>query len=292
MKILGALALGFLSAAQPVWAGEPSFDLNFGKGEVKQLKVSDFEAIYVDRGQGTPIVLFHPAIDYRGWQKQFPELAKSHRVIAISYRVDEHLPMPGDLSDPSMLTATLQALETKSKLGPVDLVAHSMGGLQAMRMAVSHPELVRRLVLEEPGADPSKGIPHCTLTGVSKLELGLCNKESLLVGPGHYEASPETYRQFRLEGQQAELKAIAAAQAAGIKPQPLPDVCTEISKITAPTLFIRGANTPAALQVGLDHYEECLPKHGRLVLPHATHWGHLDDPEDFNRAVLDFIEKD
>jgi pimeloyl-ACP methyl ester carboxylesterase len=288
-----ALSLGLFVASWPAQAGGEIFDLDFGKGEAQTLTVGDYTAIYLDEGSGPPIVLFHPSDDYRNWQRQIPELAKTHRVIALSYRIDENM------FAPSPLAATLQALETKLELGPVDLVGHSFGGLQAMLLAAEHPELlrklVRKLVLVEPAADLSAGTPHCALSDPSEFELGICNFESLVAGPGYYEGASEPFKQYLQELQRDEAKAQAAALESGRLKSldallQLPDVCSEASKITVPVLFIRGANTPAAFQVGLDHHEECLPEHERVVLPHATHWGHLDTPDEFNRAVLNFVD--
>ena len=88
MKIKLLVCLVLL-AAWPAHGAEQSFDLNFAKGEAHTLKVGDATAIYLDEGSGTPIVLFHPGNDYRNWQHQIPELAKTHRVIALSFRIDE-----------------------------------------------------------------------------------------------------------------------------------------------------------------------------------------------------------
>ena len=285
------LVMLMLLVAWPAHAADRTFDLDYGKGEVQTLSVGKATAIYLDKGSGAPIVLFHPHDDYRNWQRQIPELAKTHRVIALSYRIDEHMFAPPPLA------ATLQALETRLELGPVTFVGHSFGGLEAILLAAEHPELLRKLVLEEPAADLSNGTVHCALSDPSEFELSLCNTQSLLAGPGYYEGSSEGFKQYLQEVQRDNEKAQAAALESGVLKSTdellhVPDVCAEAGKITVPVLFIRGANTPAALQVGLDRHEECLPEHERVVLPHARHWGHLDAPEDFNRAVLDFVERD
>jgi pimeloyl-ACP methyl ester carboxylesterase len=285
-----ACALGLFVASCPVRAGDWTFDLDFGKSGEQTLKVGAFTAIYLDSGAGPPIVLFHPGDDYRNWQHQIPELAKTHRVIALSYRIDS------TMFAPQPLAATLRALETRLGLGPVDLVAHSFGGLAGISLAAEHPGLIRTLVLEEPAADISTGKQHCAIKNPSAFELGICNTQSLLAGPGHYEGAPQTFKQY-LQGMQRDRdKVVAAAlESRTLKSVEellhVPDVCADAGKITVPVLFVRGANTPAALQLGLDHHESCLPRHESVVLPHASHWGHLDAPEEFNRAVLEFVDR-
>lgn len=119
--------------------------------------------------------------------------------------------------------------------------------------------------------------------------------EAVLAGPGYYEAASDGFKQYLQEVQRDSAEAQAAALKSGVLKSPdellhVPDLCSEARKISVPVLFIRGANTPAALQVGLDRHEKCLPPHERVILPHATHWGHLDNPDAFNKAVLNFIE--
>jgi pimeloyl-ACP methyl ester carboxylesterase len=278
-----------LAATWPAHGADQRFDLDYGKGEAQSLKVHNSDVIYIDKGEGPPVVFYHPSVDYRGWQMQVPAFAKGHRVIAFSFHIDEHSPMPADMSDPAMLTDALDRLESTLSLGPAHLVAHSMGGLQAMRLAASHPDLLRSLTVEEPGVDITGIKQTCSLDHPSPVELRVCNFQSVVGGPGYYASLPEPFKQFLLQGAQNEGKAVAAAMAAGIKPVPLPDACPIIATLTMPILFVRGAITPASFQARLDRHETCLPEHRTVVVPRATHWGHLDNPDAFNRAVLAFI---
>ena len=54
---------------------------------------------------------------------------------------------------------SLGALLQDLALGPVDLVAHSMGGAIAIELATDHPELVDRLVLVDANLDGSTPLP-------------------------------------------------------------------------------------------------------------------------------------
>jgi pimeloyl-ACP methyl ester carboxylesterase len=280
-----------LAATWPAHGADRHFDLDYGRGEAQSLKVHKSDVIYIDKGEGPPVVFYHPSVDYRGWQMQVPAFAKGHRVIAFSFHIDEHSRLPADMSDPAMLTAALDRLESTLSLGPVHLVAHSMGGLQAMRMAASRPDLLRSLTVEEPGVDITGIEQTCSLDHPSPVERQVCNFQSVVGGPGYYASRPEPFKQFLLQGAQNERKAAAAAMAAGIKPVPLPDTCRAIAALTMPILFVRGEVTPTPFQARLDRHETCLPEHQTMVLRRATHWGHLDNPDAFNRAVLAFIRE-
>lgn len=106
---------------------------------------------YIERGEGTPVVLLHGNIvtaeDYV-WSGVFHRLAANHRVIAID--------RPGfgysDRPYGPMWTAREQAdllREAFAELG-IDravVVGHSWGTLVALELALSHPDAVSGLVL-------------------------------------------------------------------------------------------------------------------------------------------------
>src|SRR5207248_5249167 len=85
--------------------------------------------------------------------RQIDGLAKRYRVITYSRRCRYRNPWTGDASDYSVdlhvhdLAALIQAFS----LGPVQLIGHSYGGRVATLVAISHPELVRTLVVAETG---------------------------------------------------------------------------------------------------------------------------------------------
>lgn len=104
---------------------------------------------YVDAGKGDPVVLIH------GWNGStfsfrytIPELARSHRVIALDLLGFGYSGRParGDYSvtaQARLVTGLLDRLGIERAA----VVGHSMGGGIAMQLALSRPERVERLVL-------------------------------------------------------------------------------------------------------------------------------------------------
>ena len=115
------------------------------------------ELAYADLGSGPPVVLLHGAYgDLRTFGAVIPLVAADRRVVAPSLRY--HWPNPWPASaDEVYASYTVEnhardvaALVERLAVGPVDLVAHSYGGNVALVLALTRPELARRLVLLEP----------------------------------------------------------------------------------------------------------------------------------------------
>lgn len=127
----------------------------------------------------------------------------------------------------------LVALVTARMGRPVDLVSQSMGGVVAARIALAHPEMVRRLVL-------------CVTSGGVDM-----------TGLGAADWRPDYRRSFPNAAEW-----ITAARAS----PPVP-----VEKITAPTLLIWGdADAISPLAVGR-HLEARLPQARLEIVPGGDH---------------------
>lgn len=107
----------------------------------------------VEQGAGEPIVFVHGALgDYRFWLAVASMLASDYRSVTYSRRAHFQTPWPDDYvaCDPEVHAADMAALIEALELGPVHLVAHSIGAVAALVMATRRPDLVRTVVLGEP----------------------------------------------------------------------------------------------------------------------------------------------
>src|SRR5882724_11210716 len=106
---------------------------------------------YRDVGRGEPIVFVHGGVfDLESWSPQ-SVLAENYRTVVYSQRyswpnkngVQPNYSRAVDTDDLAALIAQLH-------LGPVHIVGASSGGATAVMLAITHPEMVRSLVLVEP----------------------------------------------------------------------------------------------------------------------------------------------
>ena len=83
-----------------------------------------------------------------------------------------------------------------------------------------------------------------------------------------------------------ELRGIALAK--NIFP---PISCDELKKIKTPVLVMTGEKTHSFFSVINEELSKCLTNKEKVILPNATHGLEMENPVDFNRIVLEFIDK-
>lgn len=105
-----------------------------------------------DLGTGEPLVLVHGiATDRSIWDLVVGELARTRRVVALDVPgFGESVPVGEGFELGRVADRIVHGLAAEGITGPFDLVGHSLGGGLAIRLAATHPGLVRRLVLVAP----------------------------------------------------------------------------------------------------------------------------------------------
>jgi len=102
-------------------------------------------------GEGEPLLLLHGLAGSTGnWVELLPDLVRRYRVIAVDlpgHAGSGRLPRGASTADFAAVAAGV--LETEAP-GSALVAGHSFGGLVALRLAQSRPELVRGLLLVSP----------------------------------------------------------------------------------------------------------------------------------------------
>jgi pimeloyl-ACP methyl ester carboxylesterase len=262
----------------------------------------------VTEGSGPPLVVVHGAWgDQRSFSLAAPILAERSTVTRVSLRL--HWPNPWPASEQEAYdsylfethAADLAALIEKSARYPVDVLGHSYGGVVAVVLARSRPDLVRRLILVEPslfGILRGQEEGEKLFTGVVKWRDGeLARFRSgedplaMMRGwydettPGAFDAFPEWRRQ------------IVTANARTMGPAlthnwvDFPFRCQDAATLRMPVLIVEGAKTGAGMKKITSILAGCLPDAHRVVLPNSTHMIQYDAPEAMAHAVVEFLTK-
>src|SRR5690242_10741847 len=110
-------------------------------------RVNGTDLYFEQHGSGDPVVLLHGGF---GAGEQFgPLLAQfeGRTVITVDLAGHGHSPDPGRPLRTETLADDVAALIDHLGLAPVDLLGYSLGGMTALRLAIQHPDAIRRLVL-------------------------------------------------------------------------------------------------------------------------------------------------
>jgi pimeloyl-ACP methyl ester carboxylesterase len=116
-------------------------------------KANGVNYYYEIRGQGAPLLLLHGGLGtIEMFEPILPELTKNRTVIAVDLHGHGRTPL-GERTNLSMLDQGDDLAAVLEQLGfkQVDVLGFSMGAGVAFRLAVQHPERVRRLVLVSMG---------------------------------------------------------------------------------------------------------------------------------------------
>lgn len=110
--------------------------------------VNELEMYYEIHGEGAPLVLLHGGLGSSGmFYDIMPQLAQDRQVIAVDLQGHGRT---ADIDRPiryKHLGDDVAALIRHLGLEQVDVMGYSMGGGTALRTAIQHPDVVRRLVV-------------------------------------------------------------------------------------------------------------------------------------------------
>jgi pimeloyl-ACP methyl ester carboxylesterase len=220
---------------------------------LKTINVNNYPLAYREEGQGDPVVLVHGSmLDYRTWNVVVPELAKKHRVLALSLRhyYPEKWDGKGEDFSITQHASDVAAFVRALKLGTVHLVGHSRGGAVTLTVARLHPDVIRSLVLMD--ASGLESLLPKTTEGESAAQGGMAMRKAVKerIEAGDKEKAAEIFLEFAVPGMWATLpperKQIFYDNiGTGIVVEGRPDVkCADIAKFSFPVGLITAEKSP------------------------------------------------
>lgn len=246
------------------------------------------EQIFVDRaGAGAPVLLIHSlGTGAWLWQAQVRRWAGMFDVIAVEARGHGQSSCVGGWGVREVAADFLGVLQALA-VGPVRVVAISMGGPIAAHMVDLAPDMVERLVIADSfatqgdaGAARAASIEAAILGG-SMAAYGSAYATETLVedgDPSLVEALAASIGGMRAEDYIAAAKAVFTADVVGL-----------LGRVRVPTRVVVGSRdqrTPLRLSeqiVGL------VPGAELRVIEGARHLSNLDREEGFHAAIDDFL---
>jgi pimeloyl-ACP methyl ester carboxylesterase len=267
---------------------------------MQTLPVNGYDMAYLDVGEGPPLVCVHGSMcDFRVWSCVLGPLSKKHRVIAVSLRhfFPEHWDGIGDTYSIAQHVDDVIGFIEALDAGPVDLMGHSRGGHVSFRLAQRRPDLLRRLILAEPGGEVDATLDPAAIPGPSpfranftaaaeKIAAGDIDGGMMLFldtveGPGAWRRLPASPKQ--------ELRDNAFTLIGQVRDRRPPFSKADAEAIKAPTLFIGGALTKGMLPHVLHTLAAHVPDARTEIIPNTTHPMFEQAPQRFSEIVLAFL---
>lgn len=274
-----------------------------------QAEVEGHRMRFLHGGSGPPLVLVHGLLGYSfSWRFNLPVLAKRFTVFApdllgagFSDRV------PGmDCSMAAIAARLLQFLQGQG-IESFDLLGTSHGGAIAMMLAVmateSEPSAVRRLILVDPAHPWAR--PRPVLIELLSQSAGAALFRTFLpiirLTHEHYlrrmYGDPRRISPGTAEGYKAPLT-VAGAYEYPLRivrcwREDMRKLQAALPKIAGiPTLLMWGSRDRVIAPSSAAHLQRQFRNCRLLMLEGVGHLPYEETPEEFNRAVLDFLEGD
>ena len=254
---------------------------------------------YEVTGRGYPLVWCHEfAGASESWDPQVKFFSRRYRVITYNARGYPPSDVPPDLESYSQEQSIgdLYGLLRHLEIAQAYIGGLSMGGNVALNFGLVHPEIARALVVAATGTgstDP-EGFQVQGTEMAARIEgEGMeAMAEVYAHGPARIQQlrkDPKGWEEFKrgLEGHSARGSANTFRG----------------TIMTRPSIFalgerLRGLEVPTLIMIG-DEDEPCvepaifmkrnIPRSGLVVFPQSGHAINLEEPDLFNRAVLDFL---
>jgi proline iminopeptidase len=183
------------------------------------------------------------------------------------------------------------------KLRPAALFGHSHGGGAALRVAINHPELVRRLIVvaTTPGGteDPwnwrrvlGDGIaPQALQTREEFLRVLRKLTTGSLADPS---------RAGEIFGGIEEKKWAVSVERFNAMPREwrLYDLRNKMQHVAAPTLIVAGRKDPLVDMAAAEAIRAEIPKSELVVFESSGHFPMLEEPQKFRTVLKEFLERD
>jgi pimeloyl-ACP methyl ester carboxylesterase len=252
-------------------------------------------------GSGAPVVFVHEfAADHRSWEMQMRHFGQRYRCVTYSARGYPPSEVPEKPESYSQNRATDDILSVMDhlRIDKAHVVGLSMGGFATLHFGFRHPTRALSLVVAGVGYgaerdQQAKFKGEVEVVAKSLMSEGMARfAEKYAYGPTRVQfenKDPRGFTQFKKElGEHSALgSANTQIGVQGQRPS-LYDLLDKMRALTVPTLILTGDEDWPCLTPSVLMKRE-IPSAALAVMPNCGHTINLEDPDQFNRIVGEFI---
>lgn len=237
---------------------------------------------YEVHGEGPTLLLSHGfSATSQMWEGQVAALSAKHRLVVWDMRGHGQSDYPADPAAYSEAATVADMAALLDEVGAETAIVGglSLGGYMSLAFHRDHPQRVSALLIIDTGPGYRKDEDRDGW-----------NRNALAIGD-RYAArglgSPASPEQRASRHRSAEGIAHAAR---GMLTQRDASVMESLPTIAVPALVVVGADDTPYLAAS-DYMAGKIPGAQKVVIPNAGHAANIDQPEAFNAAVVDFLDR-
>ncbi len=254
---------------------------------------------YEEAGEGFPLILAHEfAGSMESWQAQVHFFARRYRVITYNARgyPPTEVPETPEAYSQDIAVEDMKGLLDALGIKEAYIGGLSMGGSLALHFGLRHPEMARALIVAAAGTgstnpEESRAMWYQMADAMERdgMPSALADYAS---GPARVQLrrkDPTGYDEFKrllfahsAKGSANTMRGVQAGR------PPIFVWEEDIKKLELPTLIMAGDEDEPCIDPSI-FLKRNIKRSGLVMFPQSGHAFNLEDPDAFNRAVLDFL---
>jgi pimeloyl-ACP methyl ester carboxylesterase len=261
-------------------------------------RLNGINLAYDEHGEGFPLIWCHEfGGSLESWQPQVHFFARRYRVITYNARGYPPSDVPTDPAAYSEERAVddLHDLLRYLRIESAFVGGLSMGGTAAVHFGRRYPDMARGLIVASAGTGstgPERFRLQCQALADRLEAEGMAALREYAAGPTRVRLQrkdPAGWQEFAdLLLHHSPIGSALTMRGVQAGRRPIFDYEDELRRIQIPTLILAGDEDEPCLEPAL-FLKRTIPSSGLVVLPQSGHAINLEEPDLFNRAVLDFL---
>ena len=256
---------------------------------------------YEEAGHGVPMIFVHEfAGEARSWAPQVRFFRRCYRTITFNARGYPPSDVPEDPAAYSQRQAVedIRGVLDSLQLDKAHVIGLSMGGYAALHFGLLYPERALSLVVAGAGygskAEERETFRRDCAALAERFEREPMEKVAAMyaMGPARVQfrdKDPQGWEQFcELLKQQSAKGHALTMRGVQIMRESIYELGDRMARLTVPTLIVAGDEDDACLEPAL-YMKRTISTAGLLIIPRSGHAINLEEPDVFNRHVLDFV---
>lgn len=244
-------------------------------------------------GEGSPLIILHGLFGSSdNWLTHARELGEKHKVYLVDQRNHGASPHADEFTYEMMVEDLRRFIKQHDLIRP-DILGHSMGGKVAMLFAAKYPDQINKLIVVDIAPKFYPVHHNVILEGLKAIPVNeLQSRQDADEQLANYVSLPAV-RQFLLKN----LKRVDGGFAWKMNLEVIYEHIANVGNgleddqtFEHDTLFIRGSESDYIEDSDIPDLDAHFPKNHLVTIHGASHWVHVEEPEQLLEAVRVFLD--